>query len=161
VHFFAVLLYICVTNILDLASEPSGADENKITIEITFNLSFYALKEGSKDVKKRISCHSTYMKLNNSEPFDTFKAQLLVRIDKYFTPKRLDLDDFQVLFSIPRISPMPIILAEDGDYQLFLERITKAKDHTCAIYVQQLVNEQTNKVCHLCYQMSRFLSHIF
>jgi hypothetical protein len=140
VHFFAFRLYICV-NIFGVASKPSGADENKITFEITFNISFYTLKEGSKDVKKRISCHSTYMKLKNDEPFDTFKAQLLVRIDKHFTPKRLDIADFQVLFSIPRISPMPMILAENDDYQLFLERITKAKDHTCAIYVQQLVDE--------------------
>lgn len=121
------------------------------------------LKEGSKDVKKRISCHSTYMKLSNTEPFDTFKAQLLVRIDKHFTPKRLDIVEYQVLFSIPRISPMPMILAENEDYQLFLERIAKAKDHTCAIYVQQLVNEQTNKVCQcpscLCYLEDILISY--
>jgi hypothetical protein len=40
-----------------------------------------------------------------------------------------------------------MILGENEDYQLFLERITKAKDHTCVIYVQQLVDD---KVCHLC-----------
>ena len=130
------------------------------TIEITFNLSLYALKEASKDVKKRISSHSTYMKLNNNEPFDTFKAQLLVRIDKHFTPKRLNLADYQILFSIPRISPMPMILAENEDYQLFLEHITKAKDNTCAIYVQQLVDEQANKVYHLCYLEDMFLSYL-
>jgi hypothetical protein len=82
VHFFALMLYVCANMILELASEPSGTDENKIAFEITINLSFYALKEGSKDVKKRISCYSTYMKINSGEPFDTFKAQLLVRIDK-------------------------------------------------------------------------------
>jgi len=99
------------------------------------------------------------MKLNNNEPFDTFKAQLLVQIDKHFTPKRLNLANYQILFSIPRISPMPMVLAENEDYQLFLERITKAKDHTCAIYVQQLVDEPANKVYPLCHLEDVFLSY--
>jgi hypothetical protein len=41
----ALMLYVCANMILELASEPSGTDENKITFEITINLSFYALKE--------------------------------------------------------------------------------------------------------------------
>lgn len=149
VCLFLLLLYIYVTY-LELASEPSGEDENKIAIEITFNISFYPLKESSKKVKKRTSCHSSYMKLNNEEPFNTFKAQLLVQIDKQFTPKRLNINNFQVFFSIPRTSPMPMVLAENEDYQIFLKHITKVKDHTCTIYVQQLVDEKANKVCYLC-----------
>jgi hypothetical protein len=117
------------------------------------------LKEASKDVKKRISSHSTYMKLNNNESFNTFKAQLLVWINKHFTPKRLSLADYQVLFSIPHISPMPMVLAENEDYQLFLEHIAKAKDQTCAIYAQQLFDEPANKVYPLCHLEDVFLSY--
>jgi len=133
------------------------SDETTHVLNLGFNLSFYALKEGSKDLKKRIACHNAYMKLNNNEPFDTFKAQLLIRIDKYFTPRKLNIANYLILFSIPRISPMPMTLAKGEDYQLLLERIAKAKGHTCAIYVQEIVDDQAHRVRNIFLWNSSFL----
>jgi len=105
--------------------------------ELTYNISLFEASEISKkDMKKRVGT-STYMKLDSNEPFDTFVAQLFVRIERTFSPPKLAIEDYIVSFSIPRISPSPITLATPDDYNLLLERIKKNKDHSACVYVQQ------------------------
>lgn len=105
---------------------------------------FEASENSKKDVKKRVGT-STYMKLDSSEPFDTFVAQLLVRIERTFSPSKLAIQDYIISFSIPRISPLPIVLGTLDDYNLLLERVKKNKDRSACVYVQQKP-ETKNKV---------------
>ena len=81
-----------------------------------------------KDMKKCVGI-STYMMLDSNEPFNTFVAQLLVRIETTFSPSKLSIEDYILLFSIPRISPLPIVLTTPDDYNLLLECVKKNKDH--------------------------------
>lgn len=53
-----------------------------------YNLILLPASECTKiDIKKRTPITSTFMKLDSHELFDTWKAQLLVRINKAFSPK--------------------------------------------------------------------------
>ncbi|KAF8877867.1 hypothetical protein BD779DRAFT_1613105 [Infundibulicybe gibba] len=100
--------------------------------------------EGKKDLKKRNGTN-TYIKLDDNEPFDTFKAQVLVRIEKYLKPSKLDFSNYDISFSIPRISPSPIAVAQEEDYKVLLERIAKHKDRSANVYVQEKLKAQSKR----------------
>jgi len=104
---------------------------------ITYNLALFSASEQTKELKKRTS-KNTFMKLSSDEPFDTWKAQLLVRIEKTFSPNMLDISNYEVNFSVARISPSPMAVSSQDKYADMLERIAKRSDLTCTIYVQEL-----------------------
>jgi hypothetical protein len=69
--------------------------------ELTYNILLFEASEiTKKDMKKRVGT-STYMKLDSNEPFDTFVAQLLVRIERTFLPPKIAIQDYLISFSIP------------------------------------------------------------
>jgi hypothetical protein len=105
--------------------------------KITYNIAIFSASENRKtDVKKR-SGKNTFMKLDSDESFDTWKAQLLVRIDSLMKPDHLDIDYYEVSFAIPRISPSPINVTSNNDYTMLIERSLKNKEKSANIYIQE------------------------
>jgi hypothetical protein len=105
--------------------------------KFTYNIAMFLAKERSKDLKKRTG-KNTYMIVNNNEPFDTWNAQLLVKIDKTLNPSKLNIADYEIHFTIPRISPSPLTVSSNDEYANMLERVSKSKDFTCNVYIQEL-----------------------
>jgi hypothetical protein len=68
------------------------------------------------------------LQLSSDEPWDTLKAQLLVKIDEVFKPTTLSIDDYDILFTIPRIVSKPgYPLASATDYSILLDRSVKSR----------------------------------
>jgi len=101
-----------------------------------FNLSIFPESEGMKDIKKQKG-HNSYLKLSSDAVFDTWKAQLLVKIDEKMKPDRILYEDYDVSFMIPRVSPLPLNVTEEDDYLLLCECTQKAKDLQATVYIQE------------------------
>jgi len=110
-----------------------------------FNLSIFPASESTKEMKK-CRGHNSYLKLNSNIPFDTWKAQLLVKIDEKMKPDRISYEDYEVSFMIPRVSPQLLSIVNEDDYNLLCERTQKAKDQQATVYVQEL-KVRLAKVC--------------
>lgn len=109
--------------------------EPEPALKITYNLALFPASEFKKDLKK-CKGSNAYFKLNDDEPFDTWKAQLLVRISDKLSPASLLFDDYDINFTIPRISPSPLAVANEEDYDLLRERVRKAKNFEVNIIIQ-------------------------
>lgn len=118
---------------------PATGDEQdgESAKKFTFNIAMFSAKEQSKDLKKRAG-KNTYMVLDNNEPFDTWKAQLLVRIEKTLMPSTLDINNYEIHFTVARISPSPLMVASDEEYVNMLEWVGRSKNSSCNVYVQEL-----------------------
>ena len=116
---------------------------------IRYNISVFSASERMKELKKK-NGKNTYMKLHAEEPFDTWKAQLLVRIDRTLSPTTLDIMHYEVNFSVPRIQPSPMAVSQEEEYTDMVECASKSKECICTIYVQEL-QALTKKVCLLLY----------
>ncbi|KIJ92999.1 hypothetical protein K443DRAFT_41299, partial [Laccaria amethystina LaAM-08-1] len=103
---------------------------------ITYNLAIFPASEHTKELKKRTGTN-TFMKLEVEEPFDTWKAQLLVRIDKTLAPNVLDFVNYETTFTVPRVSTAPMAISCDDEYMDMLERIGRTKDLVCYVFVQE------------------------
>ena len=119
--------------------------DSEFSKKFTFNIAMFPAKERSKDLKKRTG-KNTYMILHNNEPFDTWNAQLLVKIDNTLNPSKLDIADYEIHFTIPRISPSPLMVSSNEEYANMLERVSKSKNLTCNIYIQELHSSESSKV---------------
>jgi len=90
-------------------------------VKLMFNFSIFPVSEGMKDIKKWKG-HNSYLKLSSDAVFDTWKAQLLVKIDKKMKPNQILYEDYDVLFMIPCVSPMPLNVTEEDDYLLLCKQ---------------------------------------
>jgi len=76
--------------------------------------------------KPKNQCEPAIVSLNLAcdEPNDTFKAQVLQKIDASIHPKTLNFSHYTVLYNIPRIVSKPGIPIPDKDsYYFIIERI--------------------------------------
>ena len=143
-----------------IASEnkPSATGDGlngESTRKFTFNIIMFSAKEASKDLKKWTG-KNTYMVLNSNEPFDTWRAQLIVQVKKTLKPSKLDINDNKIHFMVAHISPLPLIVASDEEYLNMLEQVGKSKDSACNVYVQELC--LSTKVCSLLKSVSCLLN---
>lgn len=91
-----------------------------------------------KDNPKKRKGTNIYLKLRLSKPFDTFKAQVLQKINEQTKPQKISYDNYKALYTIPRVSPTLMSLSNEKDYKEFIRRITKAKGLTASLYIQEL-----------------------
>jgi hypothetical protein len=80
--------------------------------------------------------------LDSNEPWDTFKAQILVKISTTIKPKNINFDDYTLQFSITRLVPkpgMPIDL--EGDYLFMIEQAVKTKTPMVSITIDEDAKE--------------------
>jgi hypothetical protein len=88
-----------------------------------------------KPLNKR-SAQTMSLQLGREEPWDTMKAQLLVKITAAFKPATLNFDSYDILFYIPRILPKPgSPLMCDDDYSFLLKRSQKCGPKDSTIYI--------------------------
>lgn len=84
------------------------------------------------------------MKLDSDEPYDTWIAQLLVRIEKVLVPPNISLENYEISFSIPRIVSTPRTVSCIDDFTDMLSYVLKTKDKTCAVHIQEIDAKVTN-----------------
>jgi hypothetical protein len=80
-----------------------------------------------QELAKPLSCHkgqNTGLEPLTSEPWDTVKAQLLVKIDPELSPPNLDYSHYDVMVYISRILPKPgMPLITPKNYASLLARV--------------------------------------
>ena len=132
--------YINAFSTFALEKKPlANGDEmdSELAKKLTFNIALFSVKERSKDFKKKTG-KNMYMVLDSNEPFNTWRAQLLVRIEKTLNPSKLDINNYKIHFTIACISPSPLMVSSEEEFANMLERIGKSKDLACNVYVQEL-----------------------
>jgi len=112
---------------------------------VTYNLAIFPTSEHAKDLKKKIG-KNTFMKLDNEKPFDTWKVQLLVCINKILLPKKLNFNHYEVNFTIACISTAPMAISCEEEYKDMLECLGKSKNPVCNIFVQDIQQTSSSKV---------------
>jgi hypothetical protein len=93
-----------------------------------------------KDPKKRGDSKNTVLRLEPEAVWDTFVAQLLVKIETMLKPKTINLEDYVVTFSVPRIHPKVTDLTNEDMYKFMVERALRSKDRTASITVEPIVD---------------------
>jgi hypothetical protein len=103
--------------------------------KLTYLVSILSAEEASKPVSKRMPiCVS--LELGDKEPWDTIKAQLLMKIDAALSPLVLNFDDYIVMFHISRILPKPgMVLCTEENYAALLLRAANLTSKTPTINV--------------------------
>jgi len=113
----------CAWNTSQAADKTANAD--KPETKLNYILSVYSSSKMKKPAAKRRAKTSS-LQLSATEPWDTVKAQLLVKIDSLLKPKSIDYEDYDIICTIPRIIAKPgIPLTNPTDYTLLLEQSRK------------------------------------
>ena len=95
--------------------------------KLDYILTLFSATEMKKSATKREPKKSS-LQLSADEPWDTVKAQILVKIDEVLKPSILSIDNYEVLFTIPRVVSKPgYPLASATDYTILLDRSAKSK----------------------------------
>ena len=93
-----------------------------------------------KDPKKRGDSKNTILCLEPDAVWDTFIAQLLVKINTMLKPKAIAFKDYTVTFSVPQIHPKVTDLADEDMYKFMVDRALRSKDRTASITVEPIVD---------------------
>ena len=113
--------------------------------KVDYILSLFSAVEMKKPAAKREPKKSS-LQLSFDEPWDTLKAQLLVKIDEAFKPTTLSIDDYSILFTIPRVVSKPgYPLVSATDYSILLDRSFKSRLVQLSISMAIDVNKKTKK----------------
>jgi hypothetical protein len=115
-------------------------DEEASQDPLSYTISIYTVAQMKKDPKKRGDSKNTILCLEPDTIWDTFVAQLLVKIDMMLKPKVIALKDYAVTFSVPRIHPKVTDLADEDMYKFMVERALRSKDRTASITVEPIVD---------------------
>ena len=116
----------------------------KTTPESTLGLHFISFKSQHQLLRNLKFCQlhfiwaPLYMDLNNNNPFNTWRAQLLVQIEKILNPCKLNINDYEIHFTIACVSPSLLMVSSDEEYTNMLEHVGRSKDSACNVYVQEL-----------------------
>jgi hypothetical protein len=101
--------------------------------KLTYILSILSAEEATKTVSKRTPI-SMALELGEKEPWDTLKAQLLMKIDTALSPHVLSFDNYTVMFYISRVLPKPgMILEAEDSYSALLLRAANLTSKTPTI----------------------------
>ena len=114
-------------------------------IKIMYTISIYTAAQIKKEAGKRGTAKNTFLQLESTEPWDTVKAQLLVKIDGILKLTTIDFDDYTFSFSVPRVHTKPTELTDEDSYKFMVERASKGKDPTVNLTIEP--KPQSKKVC--------------
>ncbi|KAH7921103.1 hypothetical protein BV22DRAFT_1039024 [Leucogyrophana mollusca] len=130
------------------AANGTTSEEAPAPVIITYNLSLFPAAELAKEDLKKRKGVTTYFKLATDKLFDAWQYELLLKINEKMNPETISIDNYIVSFTIPRISPQPITVADEDDFKELLERLEKAKKSEATIYIQEKppkLNKKTRK----------------
>jgi hypothetical protein len=118
-----------------------------LMIKVHYVTTIFSTAEMTKAVNKRVPKNAS-VQLQTDEPWDTFKAQLLVKITDALNPKTIDLANYNAMACISRIISKPgAPLNTEDEYTMFINRLTssKAKDGVLANVTITQLNDGSNK----------------
>ena len=92
-----------------------------------YNPAIFPAGKRTRELKKQ-NGKNTFMKLDNDRLFDTWKAQLLIHIDKILFPKKLNFNYYEVNFTTACISTAPMAISCKEEYKDMLEHLGKSKN---------------------------------
>ena len=108
---------------------------------VTYLLTIISVTEMKKSVSKRQSV-SGHLKLDSDEPWDTLKAQILVKISDALRPAKIDYADYNVIFHITCLVPKPgMALNDNYDCSFMLEQALKGKNAVVNLVVTGIAKE--------------------
>ena len=85
-------------------------------------------------------------RLDSDEPWDTFKAQVLSKIDAAIKPHAIDFDNYTFLFYITHLVPTPGMSIEDAeDHSFMIEQALKTKNPMVNIVVEEKSKGDSDK----------------
>jgi hypothetical protein len=97
---------------------------------ITYIISLFSAEELAKPEIKR-KPRNVSLDLATDKPWDTMKAQVLVKIEAFFSPWRLEFDDYEVMYYIRGAIPKPgIPLTNAAEYASLVDRMLKSASAT-------------------------------
>lgn len=126
------------------AAPAEAADSTEV--KITYTISVFSASQMKKDAGKRGAPKNTFLQLSNEEPWDTFQAQMLVKVDSILKPVSIAFEDYAFYFSVPRIHAKATDLTDEESYRFMIERALKGKDPSVSITIEQR-RESDKKVC--------------
>ena len=95
--------------------------------EITYMLTLTSAAELKKAASKR-KTKSANLRLNSNEPFDTFRAQILVKISQALKPRTENIANYEIRCTINRVISKPGMEVEsEADYVMMVESALKSK----------------------------------
>ena len=80
-------------------------------IKIMYMISIYTAAQMKKEAGKSGATKNTFLELESTEPWDTVKAQLLIKIDSILKPTTIDFDNYTFSFSVPWVHTKPTDLS--------------------------------------------------
>ncbi|KAJ7923872.1 hypothetical protein B0H13DRAFT_1864488 [Mycena leptocephala] len=91
-----------------------------------------------KAVSSRKPTKSTILTINSDEPYETLKAQILVKISDTLGLEKLDYADYDVSFTVPRQVKDPTQLEATKNYSDLVSNTIKIKNAAAAkIIIEQ------------------------
>ncbi|KAJ7170629.1 hypothetical protein C8R43DRAFT_875556 [Mycena crocata] len=109
VHFFPVC---------DTESRPR---------KITYSICIYSPQQMKLKKSSRGPGVNDFLKLDSDEPWDTLKAQLLVKISEILAPQTLDFAQYSVTFTFPHQVTDPLPLNDQTQYDHLVENALNIK----------------------------------
>jgi len=97
-------------------------------IKITYRISIYTAAQMKKDAGKHGAAKDTFLQLKSTEPWDTVKAQLLVKIDSILKPTTINFDNYTFSFSVPQVHTKPTDLTNEDSYRFMIKHTCKGKE---------------------------------
>ncbi|KZT24284.1 hypothetical protein NEOLEDRAFT_1179527 [Neolentinus lepideus HHB14362 ss-1] len=110
-------------------------------VNIKYNVSVFSAVEMKKSKNKRESKNSL-LHLSSMEPFDTWKAQILVKIDMALSPKKIEWSNYKVSFSILHISTLPLNVTTSDNYDIMLGCALKMKNGAVTVMVAEKAHKK-------------------
>jgi len=109
-------------------------------MKISYTLNIYSISQMKKLTKSRGDPKCSVIVMNSDEPWDTFKAQALMRIGKVLKPPTISFDNYKVTFMVPRLQKTTD-LEDEQSYGFMVGRATRSSDPTAIICIEPLIPE--------------------
>ena len=94
---------------------------------LDYIIAIFSPAEMKKPVTKR-EPKKMSLRLSTDEPWDTIKAQILVKIDAALNPRSINFENYSIAYTIPHIISKPgYPLSSTDDYALLVNRASKPK----------------------------------
>ncbi|KAG1884553.1 hypothetical protein F4604DRAFT_1918984 [Suillus subluteus] len=111
---------------------------------ISYSLVMYSFEQMKKPKTKR-SEETAIIKLYQDEPFDTLKAQILKCISESLKPKKLDYDDYKIMFTVLRHQTAPLSLKKTAEYEHLVECAVRMKTPAVKLLIEALKDQTASK----------------
>jgi len=104
-------------------------------MQLHYSLAILSTTELKKPISRQEPKGASFT-LATDEPWDTLKAQLLVKIDSTLKPNKISFADYHVKYYIPRVLSKPgLDLESEEDYEGLVDRSRNIKSNSPTINV--------------------------